>query len=52
MRKRVDQHQKFGGFVGLLRHTIAKEDTDDGMWAMKEEERGRVREWLMGAAGV
>lgn len=51
VRKRVDRHQKFGGFVGLLRHTIAKEETDDGMWSMTEQERGRVKEWLMGVGG-
>jgi len=30
VRKRVDRHQKFGGFVGMLRATVAKEETDDG----------------------
>lgn len=48
---RIMSHRKFGGFVGLFRHAAAKEETDDGMWSLTEEERGRVREWLMGVAG-
>jgi len=46
VRKRVENHRKFGGFVGL--HTVAKEET--WTWSMTEE-RGRVRAWLMGVAG-
>ncbi|MBL8886774.1 MAG: hypothetical protein JNK16_08945 [Phycisphaerales bacterium] len=51
MRKRVERHRKFGGFVGLLRHTVAKEESDDEMWPMTEEERGRVREFLLSSKG-
>jgi len=42
VRKRVDRHRKFGGFVGP--HAAAKEETDDGIWSMTEVERGRGRE--------
>ncbi len=51
VRKRVDRHQKFGGIAGLLRAAVSKEETNDGDWSMTEEERGRVREWLIGVAG-
>ncbi|MBS0188303.1 MAG: hypothetical protein JSS51_09550 [Planctomycetes bacterium] len=51
VKARDDQHQKFGGVVGLLRAAVSKEETDDGDWWMTEEERGRARKWLMVAKG-
>ena len=47
VRKRIDRHQKFGGIVGLLRAAVANEKSDDGLWSMTQEERGRVREFLL-----
>ncbi|MGH7245215.1 MAG: nuclease-related domain-containing protein [Phycisphaerales bacterium] len=51
VRIRVDRHQKFGGIVGLLRASVANEETDDGNWSMTEEERGRVKEFLVNSKG-
>ena len=51
VKPRVDQHKKFGGIVGLLRAAVSKEESTDGDWSMTEEERGKVREWLIGVAG-
>lgn len=47
VKDRVDRHQKFGGFVGLLRQTLSKDESDDGGWDMTPEERGKVKELLL-----
>ncbi len=48
VEERIASHRKYGGFLGLFRHAATKEETDDGLWSLTEEERGRVREWSMG----